>query len=344
MEKPKKLYRGLHLNLDDFKKFDLGGDLISPYAPVIDEYGRQRLRSGNEYGVYMTDNKRMALDIYGNVHNGGICINNHLMIGPYCEKLVIPAIGIVYEIDTTNLDVRKPWISKEFVSSYNSNYQGDEYIADFVPAANCRIIRILIGSDILHDKELVEVDCDLAKLKEHILNIINTRRLHLSLLEKELLKQSPSYVRRLMFNDLDLYKELFGYGGIKYIDVNNINCIDIMHGNGIFKYLLFKFYQKNPDNIDYKTLNYICLLKKKISTLADEDKIDGLVQLILKELDLAKKNRDNLIYSKKSEGKEANTNGFDQKIKLLTDILLNVQDAIKKVEEEKAVNTNHKTI
>lgn len=343
MEKPKKLYRGLHLNLDDFEKFDLGGDLISPYEPVIDSEGRQRLSSGNEYGVYMTDNKHMALDIYGNVHNGGICINNNLVIGPYCEKLVIPAIGIVYEIDTTNLDVRKPWISKEFESSYNSNYEGDEYIADLVPAANCRIIRILIGSDVLHDKELVEVDEDLDRLKERILNVINIRRLHLLILEKELLKQSPLYVRKLMFNDLELYKELFGYNGIKYIDVNNISSIDIMHGD-IIKYLLFIYYQKNPDTIDYKTLKYILLLKKKISTLADEDKIEGLVQLIVRELDLVNENRDKFICTKRSEEKEVNTRGFDQKIEMLTDILLNIQDAIKKINEEKQSTFNHKII
>ncbi len=332
MEKPKKLYRGLHLKFEDFENFDLGGDLISPYDPVIDSEGRQRLRSGNEYGVYMTDNKRMALDIYGNIHGEGTCINKSLMIGSSCERLTIPSVGIVYEIDTTNLDVRKPWISKEFESSYNSNYSGDEYIASLVPAANCRIIRILIGRDILHDKEEVEVDEDLYKLKEHILNILNTRRLHLLLLEKELLKKNTLLLRKLTFSELELYKELFGYNGIKYID--DVNDIDIMHGDGIIKYLLFVFYKKNSDNIDYKTLGYICRLKKEIIKISDEDKINWLVNFIIEQLDLANKNKENLINAKTAEGEEVNTSGFDRKIEMLTELLLSIQGVIKNIKEE----------
>ncbi len=321
MERPSKLYRGLHLSVDDFEKFDLCGDLISPYDPVIDEQGRQRLRSGNEYGVYMTTNKQMTLDIYGNVHGEGTCINNRITIGTYCERLAIPAVGIVYEIDPTNLNIRKPWISKEFESSYNSNYDGDEYITDIVPASNCRIIRIIIGRDILHDLELVEVTDDLVKLKGSIMNILNTRRLHLKLFEQELLQQSPIRVKKLMPMDLDMYKELFGYDGIKYMSTEDIANIDPIHGDGIIKYLLCAYYQQNSQ--DYSTLKYICHLKSKIS---GEKKLEELVQLVLLELDKAQQNRRDFIERKRQAGEEVNTGGFDQRIELYKDML----DKIKK--------------
>lgn len=330
MEKPTKLYRGLHLNFDDFEKFNLGGDLISPYDPVIDEHGRQKLRSGNEYGVYMTTNKQMALDIYGNVHNGGICINDHILIGTHCEKLIIPAVGIVYEIDSTNLNIRKPWISKEFESSYNSNYDGDEFITDVIPFTNCRIIRILIGRDLLHDQEQIEVSGDLAKLKEHILRILKTRKWHLSLLEQELLQHPSNYVRHLMPIDLDMYKELFGYGGIKYMDTQALNNIDIMRGDGIIKYLLGTYYRQDPQN--YRTLKYICSLKNEI---LEENKLEALVDLLFMKLSKTEQNRRQFIERKRENGEEVNTRGFDQTIELCKDILAKIK--VRTMETSKGV-------
>lgn len=328
MEKPLKLYRGLHLNYDDFNDFNLGSDLISPYDPVIDEKGRQRLRSGNEYGVYMTTNKNMALDIYGNVHNGGMCLNNSLQIGMYSDKLILPAVGIVYEIDTTNLDIRKPWISREFESTYNSNYEGDEFITDIVPAQNCKIVRIIIGKDILHDKELVEIDSNLDRLKEHIMNILNNRRLHLQLLEKALLKRTPLQVRKLGFDDIEVYKEIFGYNGVNYIDIKDI---DTMCDNDIIKYLLYYYYKQMDDNIDFKILKYICALKRKIFSLPNEEKVDCLIGLIMHDLDTTNKNKDSFIIKNSVNGQLPNTLGFDNKIRMLKDILIVITNRLNEI-------------
>ena len=55
------LYRGKKLNCDSLCKVKFYGVTMKPYyEPHINEYGRETVLDGNEYGVYMSDNLLVA--------------------------------------------------------------------------------------------------------------------------------------------------------------------------------------------------------------------------------------------------------------------------------------------
>ena len=108
--KPKVLYRGLKLDYNALQDYVFTGvDMKVNYTPIIDKYGRKTVKDGNEYGVYMSDNLRMVSSAYGDLHHDGIPINKTLTING--ERIMIPSIGVIYQIDTSNLNIRKPFIS-----------------------------------------------------------------------------------------------------------------------------------------------------------------------------------------------------------------------------------------
>ncbi len=65
-EKPKKLYRGINVSrskLNNSKIFQQD-DMYPFHEPYVDEEGRNIVGDGNEYGIYMTDNKIAAKKDY----------------------------------------------------------------------------------------------------------------------------------------------------------------------------------------------------------------------------------------------------------------------------------------
>ena len=139
MNKPQTLYRGIHLDANMFYYFDLETDEIKVhYEPVIDSKGRKTVTDGNEYGVYMTDNKQMAFDVYGFPHRTSIEIEPGLTLAPG-TRVELPLVGIVYEIDTTNLDIRQPWMTEQLHGVANNGFAGNEWVADSIPKSNYKI-------------------------------------------------------------------------------------------------------------------------------------------------------------------------------------------------------------
>ena len=131
--KPNVLYRGLKINYNSLQDFNFFGiDLKVNYAPIIDQYDRKTLTDGKEYGVYMFDNLNMVKYVCGDLHHDGVPIHNNLSINN--ERLMIPSVAIIYQINTDGLDIRKPFISEQLKGRYNKSFQGDEWIADIVPA------------------------------------------------------------------------------------------------------------------------------------------------------------------------------------------------------------------
>jgi hypothetical protein len=63
---PATLYRGVTFPADQFSKELLVADLTPGKAPVIDEEGRGVDGTGNEHGVYMSDNPHMVDRSYAN--------------------------------------------------------------------------------------------------------------------------------------------------------------------------------------------------------------------------------------------------------------------------------------
>ena len=159
--KPNVLYKGLKINYNNLQDFEFFGiDLKVNYAPIIDQYGRKTVTDGNEYGVYMFNNLGMVECAYNDLHHEGIPIHNNLLINN--ERIMIPSIAVIYQINTNGLDIRKPFISEQFKGQYNNGFQGDEWITDIVPASNYTLYRVRIGADVLHDAE----DIDLSSVED----------------------------------------------------------------------------------------------------------------------------------------------------------------------------------
>jgi hypothetical protein len=139
----------------------LTGDLVTTTAPTYDETGKPLITDGNEYGVYMTTNQHMAeVSSYGTPRHtdplpGSPTFNYR---GQRNVAVDTPRVGITYRIDTDGLEVRKPKIDPTLQGVYNNGFQGDEYIADHVPAEKVRVASFRVGSDLLHRVESLEVD------------------------------------------------------------------------------------------------------------------------------------------------------------------------------------------
>lgn len=302
---PNFLYRGVIIKYDKLNEFRFFDDL-KPYGePIIDSQGRKLIGDGNEYGIYMTDNKEMALNAYGNVHSGGVPINQNIKVSS--KLITIPDVGIVYKINTKNLSVKEPFITKQMKGHYNNGYEGKEYITDLIPKENYEVIRVRIGEDYLHDIEDITLD----NLDSQIKNKLEIRKYRLELLANTLLN-IPEF-KRSQFGkkEQELFRDIFGENGIRYVQPNNIDTSNCL---GVLKYLLYTYYNKSPYNIDFKSLLYIESLKDKINNL---ENIDGLINHVKKDL------TDNLEEKNEFIRKKGNLSpsSFDNKNKMLESVL-----------------------
>lgn len=255
--KPSVLYRGLKVNYNNLQNFQFTGvDLTVNYAPIIDQYGRKTVTDGNEYGVYMSDNLSMVTSAYGNLHHDGIPIHNNLSI--HNERIIIPSVAVIYQINTDGLNVRKPFISDQLKGHYNNGFQGDEWIADFVPANNYVLYRIRIGNDILHDAE----DIDLLKtdnISEQVKQQIEKRKYRLETFANAM-ERIPLMKRNTISKDeLDILKSIYGKNGLKYINEDSLLTTNV---NGMLNYLIAKTFKQNEIDIDFQAIKYINNLKK----------------------------------------------------------------------------------
>ena len=107
MKKPKILYRGVIVTEDILKSQPFYGvDITPPNAARYDEEGRKTVGDGNEYGVYMSDNKLVATAAYARVELRHCTpLNDKIYIGDRRLQVGMPSIGIIYKIHTDNLDI-----------------------------------------------------------------------------------------------------------------------------------------------------------------------------------------------------------------------------------------------
>ena len=309
-EKPQYLYRGIKLNYELLQQLQLFGIEIKPhYEPLIDQYGRKTVSDGNEYGVYMTDNLTMAQQAYGNVRmTDGTIIRKDLRlnVSDRPTPLSIPAVGIVYKINTSGIDVHKPWISSQLTGHYNNGFQGDEWIAPSIPPANYSVVEATIGPDWLHDAKKIHVS-NIIETQTQIKTIVERRKQQLEILGKELEKLTPMKRMQLTNQDMQLYRDLFGDNGVRYSNSEDINLND---GLDYTKYLLSVFYYANTEQLDYTTLLYIETLKKRIKA---GETVDKLAEFINSDILLNAEKRQAFIDKKAQTGEVANTLAFDRK-------------------------------
>ncbi|MGE5456565.1 MAG: hypothetical protein ACM3O4_05645 [Ignavibacteriales bacterium] len=318
--KPQFLYRGIVIPYDKLESFSLSEiDLVVPYEPIIDENGDKVVLDGNEYGVYMTDNKKMVQDVYGNIHGNGTTIQSDIKIGSDQRKISIPSIGISYEIDTKGIDVRQPKITSTLRGHYNNGFQGDEWIADKIPSSNYEVFRIRIGEDILHKAEDVPIiDKNIEEAKKIAIEKMKMRKYRLDSLVNELSKMTPIQRLQIEYSQISILKDIFGPDGVRYI---NSNDMDISNNFGKIKYLFSTFYNKGNGVINYTTLDYIESLKQKLAKSESPEQFEMLNQIILEDIKNNDDKRNAFIQRKNEEGVEFTTAGFDRKSEMMNEIL-----------------------
>lgn len=308
-EKPQYLYRGIKLNYELLHQLQLYGVEIKPhYAPLIDQYGRKTVSDGNEYGVYMTDNITMAKDAYSNVNmmDGTIIRKDlRLNVADRPTPLSIPAVGVIYRINTEGIDVHKPWISSQLTGHYNNGFQGDEWIAPVIPSTNYSVVEATIGPDWLHDAQKINVS-NIKEAQTQIKIIVERRKQQLELLGKELEKLTPMKRMQLTKQEMQLYRDIFGDEGVRYLNSDEMQLSD---GLDYSKYLLSVFYHNNSEQLDYRTLLYIETLKSRLKTGAS---VDELAELINTDMLANSERRQAFIDKKAQTGEVANTLSFDR--------------------------------
>lgn len=308
--KPSVLYRGLKVDYNSLQNFEFSGvDLKVNYAPIIDQYGRKTVTDGNEYGVYMSDNLSMVTSAYGDLHHDGIPIHNNLSI--YNERIMIPSIAVIYQINTDGLDVRKPFISDQLKGHYNNGFQGDEWIADIIPANNYALYRVRIGTDILHDAE----DIDLLRIKnisEQVKQKLEMRKYRLETFANAMERMSPMKRNVLGRDELSILKSIYGKNGLKYINEDSLLTSDV---DGMLRYLVAKTFKQNESDIDFQTIRYINGLKGQAIN------IDSIIEIL--KNDKIKNMQDKVAFEKrkKQEGVPYVTSKFDKQEKRLDGLI-----------------------
>lgn len=299
MEKPKILYRGIELDYNSLTDYNFYDDLKLNFEPVIDEYGRKCVRDGNEYGIYMSDNLAMVKTAYGNVDGHGVPINSNLLIQN--KYIMIPAIGIIYEINTDGLDIRKPWISEVLTNVYNNGFIGNEWIADVIPAQNYKLYSVKIGKDVLHDEEEIDLQ-NVENLSDELMKKLEMRKYRLETFANAM-KNLPTNKRNLLNREeMNILKAIYGENGYYYFDENSFNKNDL---DGMLNYLISKVIKQDKSTINFNTIKYINSLRDKatnvnsIIDILNDDRISNMNEKLL------------FVERKKSENETYGTSKFD---------------------------------
>lgn len=309
---PDVLYRGLIVKYPELENYNFTGIDIVPHGEaIIDENGRELIGDGNEYGVYMTDYKEVASEAYGNVQiNDGTPLNNEVTYGYEKKKVVLPAIGVVYEIDTKGIDAHKPWVTDYLKGHYNNGYKGDEYVTKRIPKENYKISSIKIGKDNLHDEEYININ-ESTNIKEEINEVITKRAKRLKEFEYALEQLKPKQRFSLDNEDIDIYKLIFKENGLNDID---LAAPTIKDGDDLIQYLMACVYLEDIDNINLKYLKYLNAYLGNGLTIND---VSDLLEYNYNET-FTKKIA--FINKKQEEGVPYTTAGFDRSLEMISSI------------------------
>lgn len=215
---PEKVYRGVIVPFEAFEQIDFDGDLVPPMPPKIDEQGRKTVDDGNEYGLYMTDNEQMALDVYGNPeHRRGKIVGSFLTGTRSVVRVEEPSMGVVYAIDTENTDIHKPWITGYLQGHYNNGYQGNEWVSEKVSKEQYEVELVRMSSDFLHDAEDF-TNATEEEIKARFLE----RKHHLETMLAEIGEKLPKELKFLSVPELKKrLREIYGDDGSAYIEEQN---------------------------------------------------------------------------------------------------------------------------
>ena len=157
---PDTVYRGRTVCVPELNPAFFEQPLRPGSEPIISEDGTFVDSSGNEWGVYMSDNFNTARATYARAEHGEPYPDSPRfnLDGERGQIIRIPIAGIVYEIQTAGTDTHLPRIHPDMISSYNNDRPGNEWVASVVPAANYRVLMLRLGADVLHPASNYIVD------------------------------------------------------------------------------------------------------------------------------------------------------------------------------------------
>ena len=326
-QKPKELYRGVTLSYDLIKSIRFYGvDIVPYYEPFIDELGRKTDKAGNEYGVYLSDNFQMSSGIYANTNDAvGIPVDKDFQMRVSGQPVMIriPSVEVLYRINPENIDVHRPWIT----SYLNGTYHEDEWVTERIPASEYSVIRLTVGQDLLHDKENIDVS-NIVEAERKVKEIIEKRKKQIEALYLELKKLPVSKRYQLDKTDIDIFKDVFGDNGVKYVDYGDV---DLNSGNDYIKYLISENWKSNNETIDYSTLRLIESIKQK---MPQGFTVDDLIQALNNEMGLISLSKDNFIQKKKMNNEVADTTNFDQRMARVSQLIDKLKNKIQTTNDD----------
>lgn len=274
-----KLYRGVCVDADEFNNLALGDkDIALNYEPIINENGEKTVKDGNEYGVYMSDNKNMVEDAYGKVHAFGEAVSTvKYKDNGRPMSVTKPRVSVVYEINPENLpNLRKPKITSVLEGHYNNGYGGDEWICDYVPKENYSVARICIGYDSLFESVTIDVQGKSPKdIKSLVEAEVGKREKNL----KEfagILEALPDLKRSNL--KVGAFKYLLGHENVAHLDVKNFNP---KTEDDKIKFLMATEYQNNGYN---PAVDYLFDMKKRMETAKSNASLNDVLNGLLVEI------------------------------------------------------------
>ncbi len=310
--KPEKLYRGIVLNYEELKDVIISDiDMYPPYEAKINEDGRKVVGDGNEYGVYMSDNKTMVFDAYSNPDRHGTNIGKNIRVGTYDLPIEIPCVGIAYEIDTKGIDIREPWISSQLSGVYNNGFEGKEWIADYIPSDRYHIIRARIGGDLLHDAEDLELD-DIMAIKQKLIAKVEERKSRLEFFRDDISAFSINQRRNLSRDKLELLKLFYGENGAKYIEEDKI---DYSTPEGMMKKILKTSLYDEDGKIDLEILSLYSRIWEKFKLENDSQSVESLKSKFEEAIEKEKISKLKFVERRRESGEDADTTNFDRRIR-----------------------------
>lgn len=157
-EIPKKLFRGVTVNPEELSIERLKQDLV---PGVVNKDDPTKINDGNELGVYTSTNEAMVTDAYSAGGRGCSSVEVPAYYTGYSmsTQIALPSCGIVYEINTDRLEVRKPEITSYLKLVHNNGFEGDEWIADKIPSKFYKVKKLIL-SRFSNDSEMLSVNVD----------------------------------------------------------------------------------------------------------------------------------------------------------------------------------------
>lgn len=278
MEK-KFLYRGVCVNVSEISELALGDKEIRlNYEPIINENGEKTVKDGNEYGVYMSDNKNMVEDAYGKVHTFGEPVSTI----KYKDKglpmsVTKPRVSVVYEINSENLpNLRRPRITSVLEGHYNNGYGGDEWICDYIPKENYSVARICIGYDSLFESKSFDVK---GKSPNDIKVLVETEvgKREKNLREfASILETLPDLKRNNL--KVNSFKYLLGHENVAHLDVKKFKPET---EEDKIKFLMASEYQTNGYN---PAVDYLFDIKKRMENVKLSVNLSDVLNGLLVEI------------------------------------------------------------